>query len=309
MKVLLTGGSGFVGKNLLKSFCDSEDYEFLNISRTEINGFKNCKNLLIDDISSITNWDEILEGMDVVVHLAARVHLLNDSDPNAKERFHEINVAVTKRIAEAAKRSKVSKFIFLSSVKVMGEESVVPFTLNTKPFPEDDYGKSKLLAESEIESAWKDYGSYFILRPPLIYGPGVKANFMKLANLSQKGLPLPFGSFHQKRSFLFVDNLISIIKNILENDLPSGKYFVSDDRDLSLSELLYLMGSTSKKRLNLLKVSPRIIKFLLHSIGKGNVYQKLNTSLQVDISKTKEKLNWAPPFSVEEGLEKTLTSE
>jgi nucleoside-diphosphate-sugar epimerase len=309
MKILLTGGSGFVGKNLLKKFAHNDQYEFLNISRTEITGFNNCNNFIVDDISSVTNWDDLLKGIDVVIHLAARVHILNDSEPNAKERFYEINVAVTKKIAEAAKRAKVSKFIFLSSVKVMGEKSFVPFNHNTEPLPEDDYGKSKLLAEKEIELILKDSDCYFILRPPLIYGPGVKANFMKLANLSRKGLPLPFGSFNQKRSFLFVDNLISIIENVLENDYPSGKYFVSDDHDLSLSELLYLMGTTSKKRLNLLKVSPRLIKFLLQSIGMGRVYQKLNTSLQVDISLTKEQLNWTPPYSVEEGLKKTLTNE
>lgn len=307
-KVLLTGGTGFVGENLLRLLSDSKDYSFINIGRKPVANFLNCENIIVPDLCSVKDWDSILKDIDIIIHLAARVHQIKDDPRNSLEKYKPLNVDVTTEMARAAKRCNVEKFIFLSSVKVMGEESVEPFILNDVPNPVDDYGLSKLKAEQQIRDILLE-NSFYSIRAPLIYGPNVKANFMQLSKIVNTGLPLPFGSFKHKRSFVFVGNLVSLIDFIMKGSHQSGEFFVSDGEDLSLAELLKKMAKAINKPNRIFKAPPIIFKWFFKVIGKENIYQRLNTSLQVNIEETRKVFNWNPPYSVDVALEKTFTNE
>lgn len=290
-KIFITGSTGFVGQHLIHEL-SKRGLDFTAGNRE-----------LYGDIVHQQNWNELLKECDVVVHLAARVHVMNEVEDDPLKSFRLMNVQTTLRIAQAAKLSGVKRFIFLSSVKVNGEETHgTPFRSTDIPHPLDPYGVSKKEAEDELMKLHEPGGfEVVIIRPPLVYGPGVKANFEKLFYFVQKDLPIPFGLVKNSRSLVSVFNLIDLIIICFDHPHASGKVFlVSDDRDLSLSELIKEMGLVNGKYPHLLPIPVILMKWGAKILGKKNFADRLFGDLQVDITSTKDILGWKPPFTFQE---------
>lgn len=291
MKVFITGANGFVGRALVNTLKKK------NISFTEGN------RSLYGNICEQSSWGNFLAGHEVVVHLAARVHVMDEKSADPLTEFRKMNVEATFNIAKGAKESGVKKFIFISSIKVNGEEtSAIPFKESDVPSPLDPYGVSKMEAENALMTLHeKGVFDVIVIRPPLIYGKGVKANFEKLFWLVKKDLPLPFGSVENKRSLVSVLNLCDFIVKCVEHPKAAGEVFmISDDHDYSLRELLEFMGKTLGKYPHLLPVPVRLMKFVASLIGKKAFATRLFGNLHVDVTKAKTLLDWHPPYSFEE---------
>lgn len=290
-KIFITGSTGFVGRHLITEL-SKRNIPFIAGERS-----------LYGDLVTQKNWAQVLDGCDSVVHLAARVHVMDESSTDPLFEFRKMNVEATINLAHAAKKIGVKRFIFISSVKVNGEETVDrPFNASDTPSPQDPYGISKMEAEMELLKL-HDPGVFevVIIRPPLIYGRGVKANFEKLFHYAGLKIPLPFGLVENKRSLVSVLNLVDLIMTTLVHPSASGEIFmVSDDRDLSLNELIRLMAKVQGKDSNLLPVPVGLMKFAASILGKKSYADRLFGNLQVDIEKTKKLLSWKPPYSFEE---------
>lgn len=290
-KIFITGSTGFVGKHFIKELV-KRNISFVPGDRT-----------LYGDLVKQKNWEGLLNGCDKVVHLAARVHVMDETSSDPLANFRLNNVEVTLDIARAAKKVGVKRFLFISSVKVNGEETFDrPFKANDTPSPQDPYGISKMEAERELlELHESGIFEVVIIRPPLIYGIGVKANFEKLFYFVNIGLPIPFGLVKNKRSLVSVLNLVDLIITTLTHPKAGGEIFmVSDDRDLSLSELIKLMAKVQSKPAHLLSVPVGLMKFGAKILGKKSYTDRLFGNLQVDITPTLQILNWSPPFTFED---------
>lgn len=292
-KIFITGSTGFVGKHLI------QELKKRNLS------FVAGDRALYGDLITQKNWEALLTGCDSVVHLAARVHVMNETNADPLSAFRASNVEATLNLANAAKKIGVKRFIFISSVKVNGEETFDrPFKAIDIPAPQDPYGVSKMEAEIELMKLHQPgIFEVVIIRPPLIYGPGVKANFQKLMWLVEKDLPIPFGRVDNRRSLVSVLNLADLIITSLDHPKAGGEIFlVSDDCDLSLKDLLIKMGKVLNKYPHLLPVPVGLMKFGAKLIGKKSYADRLFGNLQVDIEKTKQLLNWKPPYTFEESF-------
>ncbi len=258
---------------------------------------------LYGDILLQSNWEDLLKDCQAVIHLAARVHVMNEVETDPLLAFRKYNVETTVNLAKAAKAVGVKRFIFISSVKVNGEETTEkPFTSMDAPAPHDPYGISKAEAEEALLKLHEpNIFEIVIIRPPLIYGPGVKANFKNLMSLVERNFPLPFGSVKNKRSMVSVFNLVDLIITCLSHPCAGGKIFlVSDDNDLSLPELIKKMALVQKKKVRLLPVPVKVMELGAKLIGKKDYAERLFGNLQVDISETKKNLDWTPPYSFEQ---------
>jgi nucleoside-diphosphate-sugar epimerase len=311
MKIAITGATGFLGKPLTKElsekFCDDAITPILRNSSKEFNNF-DC--IVVNDIGPMTDWSDKLDGIDCVIHCAARVHVMNDADEDPLESFREINVRGTLALAKAAVRSSVKRFIFVSSIKVNGESTTcsLPYKASDDAYPQDPYGISKAEAEEGLQLISDETGmEVVIIRPPLVYGPGVKANFEAMLKLVSTGIPLPFGCINQnKRSMVYVENLISLIIECIKNpNAANHTFLVSDDDDLSTKAFVKSLSAGLGKSGLMLPV-PNVLFFLAGKVlGKSAVIDRLCGSLQVDISHTKTTLNWHPPFTVVQGFAAT----
>ena len=234
---------------------------------------------------------------------------MQDKNLKPLDEYRRVNVESTMNLARQAASLGVKRFVFVSSVKVNGEltERDMPFQADDIPNPLDPYGVSKLEAEIGLMRLAKETGmEVVIVRPPLIYGPGVKANFLSMINILDKGLPLPFGNVSNKRSLVFIDNLVDLLIRVIDHPKAAGQVFlVSDDHDVSITTLLKSMSSALGKKARLIPVPMCVLKAIFYLIGKPGLAQRLLGSLCLDISKTKELLNWNPPISFEEGLSRT----
>lgn len=311
MKVLLTGASGFIGKALCNQLI-SEKYTIIAPVR--------ALNLLTDDdllfpikykgLQHEVEWTSMLEKVDVVIHLASRVHIMDEKSNDPLIEFRKINVDATLKLAQKAINSGVKRFIYLSSIKVNGEESfpTQPFRADDTPSPKDPYGISKYEAETGLfRLARESEMEIVIIRPPLVYGPGVKANFKQIMNIVGKGLPLPFGAINNKRSFVALDNLNNfIIKCVNHPSAANQVFLISDGYDLSLTELLKKLSISLNSSTYLFSVPVWWIRFLLRLIGKRNISLRLFGWLQVDISKNKELTGWIPNSNVDEYFKQTV---
>lgn len=295
MKILLTGHSGFVGRPLLERLL-GEGISVIKAGRSA------DSDLQLTTIGGDTVWDQQALSVDAVVHLAAHVHKMSEPDLS---RYFEVNVRGTLNLAEQAAKSGVKLFVYMSSVKACGESSGprAPLTVNSHCCPTDPYGQSKLEAEKALQQLGNDCGMRVIcLRPPLVYGPGVGANFRSLMKLVGQGIPLPLGGIRNTRSLVYVHNLVDCVIRALKSTTVSGTYFVSDDNDLSTSQLVELISSGLGKRPLLFKL-PYWVWTTIRKIGFfTGPAQRLTGDLQVDIADTKIDLDWAPPFSTEEGI-------
>ena len=306
-KILVTGSSGFVGQALCVGLV-AQQFDVLAAARSDI-VVPGCKPLIVNNIDAKTEWTSALADVDVVVHLAARVHVMNDTSVDPLAEFRQVNVDGTLNLARQAASAGVKRFIFISSVKVNGEhtEAGKPFTEDAVPEPQDAYGISKLEAEQGLLTIAQDTRmEVVIIRPPLIYGAGVKANFASMMRAVKRGIPLPLGAIHNQRSFVYVGNLVSMIMRCVDHPAAANQIFlVSDGHDLSTTELLCGCAEALGVKARLLPVPQKMLEIGAALLGKRAVAQRLCGNLQVDISKARTMFGWTPPFSVADGLKAT----
>ncbi|KAE9636503.1 UDP-glucose 4-epimerase family protein [Aeromonas veronii] len=306
-KVILTGASGFVGRHI-KNTMPRE--KLILVGRRNLD---EEYTFFSSDLDENSQYDSIMKDVSCIIHCAARAHVMNEGNDNPYCLYHKINVDGTLNLARQAAVNGVKRFIYISSIKVNGESTRVnsPFTEKNIPAPEDAYGISKLAAETGLrELSIETNMEVVIIRPPLVYGPGVKANFSAMMNLASKNLPLPLGAINNKRSMVALDNLVDLIVTCIDHPKAANKTFlVSDDHDVSTTELLEMMVRAIGKTPRLLPVPMEWLKFAGKLIGKQAVIERLCGNLQVDISYTKEILGWQPPISMEEGIKRCFTEE
>ena len=308
MQVLVTGANGFVGRSLCLALPD-DGYAVLTAVRSLDKQFIGVDQVLITSIGKTADWSSALQNVDVVVHLAARVHVMNEVAVDALAEFRKVNVEGTLNLAMQAAKAGVRRFIFVSSIKVNGEHTLAdcPFTANDDANPQDPYGISKHEAEQVLLFIAQQTGmEVVIIRPPLVYGAGVKANFASMMRVVKRGIPLPLGAIHNKRSFVYIGNLVSLIVRCIDHPAAANQVFlVSDGCDLSTTELLQKCAVALDVKARLLPVPQKLLAFSLALLGKRAVAQRLSGNLQVDISKAHSLLGWEPPVSVEDGLKAT----
>jgi len=308
-KVMLTGASGFVGRSLLERL-HQEGYELVVPSRTPLAGAPvGVCNPLVGELAADVDWGGSLENVSVVIHSAARVHVMNDTADDPLVEFRKANFDGTVSLARQAAAVGVRRFVFISSIKVNGEgtEPGQPYRADDTPAPQDPYGVSKMEAEQALRAVASETGmEVVIIRPVLVYGPGVKANFRSMMSWLSKGVPLPLGATGNKRSLVAVDNLVDLIATCIEHPAAANQTFlVSDGEDLSTTQLLQRMGSALGRPARLLPVPASLLQASAAMLGRRAIAQRLCGSLQVDITKTRELLGWTPPVSVDDALRRT----
>ncbi|BCE00611.1 UDP-glucose 4-epimerase family protein [Marinicellulosiphila megalodicopiae] len=302
----LTGATGFLGTSLLKNL----DGKFIKAFGRSIPTTLDDGDFYGGSINKETNFSHFLKGINVCIHCAARTHVMHDKSLNPLEDFREVNTCGTLNLANQAAKAGVKRFIFISSIKVNGESTELhhPFCSSDTYIPRDPYGLSKYEAEVGLKKISKETGmEVVIIRPPLVYGPGVKANFFSMMNLMSKGLPLPLGGITKnQRSLVYIENLVDLIITCIDHPKAANKTFlVSDDHDVSTTELLSTIASKLKVPNRLIPLPSSWLNFMAKLVGKSDVAQRLCGSLQVDIEETKSTLDWKPPFTFDEGIQLT----
>lgn len=310
MRVLLTGASGFVGQGLLERMSTLPNLELVAALRRPVSGFpESVISLQLPGLEPDTDWQEGLKGIGAVIHSAARVHVMHDTFSDPLAEFRKVNVEGTLNLARQAAEAGVRRFIFISSIKVNGEGTSVnaPYLADAQAAPADPYGISKMEAEQGLRALATETGmEVVIIRPVLVYGPGVKANFLSMMCWLHKGVPLPFGAIHNRRSLVALDNLVDLIVTCIDHPAAANQTFlVSDGEDLSTTELLSKMAVALGKPARLLPVPSRLLEAGAAMLGKQALAQRLCGSLQVDISKTRKLLGWSPSVGVDEALRLT----
>jgi nucleoside-diphosphate-sugar epimerase len=290
MAIVITGGSGFVGQHLIRA---------LHARGNRVQLWSRG-----DDVA------HTFAGAEVVVHLAARVHVMAETSADPLREFREVNVITTERLARAAAAAGVRRFVFMSTVKVNGEESQpgCAFTERDLPQPQDPYGVSKYEAETVLQRVAQETGmSVVIIRAPLVYGPGVRANFAQLMQAVRRGWPLPLGRVKNLRSLVGVDNLVDFVMLCMHHPAAENETFlVSDGHDMSTVQLIQGMADAAGVSARVWLMPLWLLQTMAHCLGKGAAVQRLCGDLQVDIAKARTLLNWQPPFSVQEGLKRTM---
>ena len=309
-RVLVTGATGFVGSHLCKLLV-SRGYDVIGTTRRKIRDADqpNFQLKTVGDLGADFEWGPILDGIDYVVHLAARVHVMRDTADDPLDSFRRTNVQGTEQILRHAAAQGVKRLIYLSSVKVNGEATNdQPFSASDTPMPVDPYGQSKLEAEQLVGAVGTDVGlESVIIRPPLVYGPGVGGNFVRLIGLIEKGIPLPFSLVENRRSLVSVQNLSDLVVECLRNSAAPGECFlVSDNEDISTRDLIQMLASLMSRPARLLRVPPAVLNFAAKLTGQSAQMSRLLGSLQVDIEGTMNTLNWKPPVSLDDGIRSTV---
>lgn len=297
--ILITGATGFVGQQILRQLPPQTRV----FGRTK--PARDC-HFFAGELSANTDYRAALSGVDVVIHCAARAHVMNETATNAAELYKDINTHATLALAQQAADSGVKRFIFISTIKVNGETTLTGQVFRASDIrqPLDHYGESKAKAEIGLFDIARKTGiEVVIIRPPLVYGPDVKANFATMLNLAKMNIPLPFGAIHNKRSMVALDNLVDLIVTCIEHPNAANQIFlVSDDQDVSTTELLELMTRVAGKRPRMLPVPVAWLRLAGKVTGQKTIIDRLCGNLQVDITHTKNTLSWHPPITVEEGV-------
>jgi nucleoside-diphosphate-sugar epimerase len=303
--VLVTGANGFVGRTMCRMLSE-HGLRVRAALRSQAGCEHAAETAIVGNIGPGTEWEPALAGVDTVVHLAARTHVLNDTA--GSDAYFDTNTAGTLRLGDAAVRAGVRRFVFLSSIKVNGEQTrAEPFTADDVPAPLDAYGESKWRAEQGLlDIAAKSSLGMAIVRTPLVYGPGVRANFLRLMHMVRRGVPLPFGALNNERSLIGVWNLCDLLLKLTTMPrLPAHTFLVSDGHDLSTPELIRLLAAAMGRRARLVNVPPSWLRAAGRVTGRGPEIARLCDSLRVDVTGTRRLLGWEPPMSVEEGLART----
>lgn len=305
MRVLVTGAGGFVGTRLVERLvCDARGLVRAGLRRPA--AVAHGAEPVLIDMDPQSDWRVAVNGIDVVVHLAARVHVMRETVADPEAEFRRVNVAGTLNLAEHAAAAGVRRFVFLSSVKVNGESGI--YTEADAPAPDDPYGASKLEAETALRALAARTGiEVTIVRPPLVYGPGVRANFHALMRAVAHGIPLPLGAVDNRRSLVALDNLLDFIVTCAVHPAAANETFlVSDGDDLSTPELVRRLARAMRRRAILIPVPPALLAAAAALIGQRAAARRLLASLRVDITKARQQLDWTPPISVDEGLRRAV---
>lgn len=308
--ILVTGATGFVGRAVVQRLLSEDESQAVAVAvrREDSRLSGRVLQYLTGDLESSTDWSTALRGISAVVHCAARVHVMADTATNPLDAFRRVNVQATLNLARQAAAAGVRRFVFVSSIKVNGEATPLgqPFTADDTPAPCDAYGVSKMEAEQGLLALAAQTGMEVpIIRPPLVYGPGVKANFAAMMRWLKRGLPLPLGAIHNRRSLVALDNLVDLIVLCLTHPAAANRIFlVSDGEDVSTTQLLRRLGQALGCPPRLIPVPASILKLAATMVGKSDVAHRLCGSLQVDISKTRQLLGWTPPLSLDAGLKR-----
>ena len=305
--MLLTGATGFVGAALIERLARVGDGRVRACTRDAKAVFAHgAEAFVIDGLSAATSWDRAFDAVDVVVHAAARVHVMNETAADPLQEFRRVNVDGTLHLARCAARAGVRRFVFISSVKVNGEETRPgqAFSETDMPAPLDPYGVSKWEAEQGLFALAQETGmEVVVIRPPLVCGPGVGANFLSMMRWLRRGVPLPLGAIHNRRSLVALDNLADLVALCTQHPAAANQvWMAADGEDMSTSQLLRRMGQALGRPARLLPVPAWLLGACCTLIGKAGFARRLCGSLQVDSSKAQRELGWVPPLTVDEGL-------
>lgn len=309
-KLLITGSSGFVGTEFLRKLVDDQKYRINILNRSAgIQALDGVNEFIVENYNSLTQTHECFANVDTIIHLASRVHVMAETEPDPLRAFRKVNVDMTMHIARMAVRAGVRRFIFVSSVKVNGEHTLPGqcFSAENIPAPVDPYGISKYEAEMALKNIASETGlEVVIIRPVLVYGPGVKANFETMMRWLTTGIPLPLGAIHNKRSYVAVENLVDLMITCIQHPAANGRVFlVSDGDDMSTSEVLKKLALSLRVKSRLIKVPCALLNMLAALVGKKKLSQRICGSLQVDIGSTCVLLNWQPVISSDLAFQKT----
>ena len=303
MKVLVTGANGLVGRALC-SVLDQAEHQVVRAVRASTTPWE----VPVGDLNKNTDWSEALgQNTDVVVHLAGQVPLTDDASRVPSDRYTEVNTLGTANLARQCAQNGVKRFIFVSTVKVLGEGKSEPYRDTDLAVPADAYAISKWDAEQALWQIAAETGmEVVVLRPPLVYGPGVKGNFLRLMQAIDKRRPLPLGGIQNQRSLIYLGNLVDVIRLCLTHSKAAGKAFlVSDGDDVSTPELVRRIAAALGRRPFLLPVPASWMRWAGRMLGKQAAVDRLLGSLCTDISPLREELGWTPPYTMQEGLEAT----
>ncbi len=304
-RILVTGATGFVGRPLC-SVLAHQGFSVRAAVRGASTAHTEC--VPIGDISPTTNWDRAVDGIDTIIHLAARVHVMRETAADPLAEFRKVNVQPTLQLAKTAAARGVQRLIFLSSIKVNGEGTIsLPYSESSAPAPQDAYAISKFEAEQGLMDIARSTGlEVVIVRPPLVYGPEVKGNFRRLLSWAHRGLPLPLGGASNRRSLIGVENLVSaLIACVREPQAANQTFLVSDNEDLSTADLLRRAAAAMNRPARLFRLPESALAFAAMLAGQKAAYDRLFGSLVIDSSKIRNLLAWFPPVSVDGQLAST----
>lgn len=317
--VLVTGASGFIGKALVKTLCE-DGYKVRATVRSDnavtiLSALKNNLQFTqltihqLGQLSDTTEWSPVLHGVDTIIHCAARAHVINETSSNPLDTFRQINCEATQHLARMASDTGVRRFIFLSSIGVLGNfTDKSPFSEQSIPNPSVPYAQAKLEAEIALKAIGGSM-EIVIIRPPLVYGPGVKGNFLRLLELVNRNLPLPLGMINNKRQFIGIDNLVDFILTcITHSNAANETFLVADNEILSTTALIRLLSKGLGSRNILIPVPHQLLTWCLQRIGKRKLAEQLINNLEIDLTHTKQKLKWEPPYTISEQLKHTVTA-
>ena len=308
-KILITGATGFVGSALIKRL----QSQSMSLRAAVLEGENSShlppevQQIITPSLSETSDYSSALDDINIVIHLAARVHIMHDAATDPLQEFRKVNLHGTERLARQAAKAGVKRFVFISSIKVVGEESSIPYTPDSTPRPSDPYGISKWEAEKALRRIEIETGlEVVVVRPTLVYGPGVKANFLNMMIIIARGIPLPFASIINKRSIIYVDNLVDALATCAVHPTAAGNtYLVSDCDDVSTSELIRRTASALGVSPLLFPFPPSLMRIAGSLTRRTSAVNRLLGSLTVDSSKIRRELGWKPPFTMEEGLRTT----
>jgi nucleoside-diphosphate-sugar epimerase len=307
-RVLFTGANGFVGDALCCEL-QARGFAIRAAVRSGSLQVENAEMAAVGAIDGETDWSEALSDVEVVIHLAARVHVMHDDAADPLEAFRKVNVAGTEHLARTAAAKGVKRLVYVSSIKVNGDATSdgEKFTEVQAPSLQDPYGISKYEAEQVLRRVAEETGlEVVIVRPPLVYGAGVKGNFVQMLKVLAKGIPLPLASVHNLRSLIYVGNLVDALILCATHTAAAGQvYLVSDGEDVSTPDLLRRLGAEMKQPARLFSCPLPMLKLVGTLIGKSAQVERLLGSLQVDSGKIRRELNWIPPYTMQQGLQKT----
>jgi len=312
MNIILTGATGFLGSRLATTLYSKPDLKLTAAVRRRIK-IPVAHIVEVLGLEANSDWSTALANQQVVIHAAARAHIMRDEVSNPLTEYRRVNVDGTLNLARQSAAVGVERFIFISSIKVNGEQTHKgqAFKPDDVPCPEYAYGISKWEAEEGLKEVSADTGmEVVIIRSPLVYGPGVKSNFASMIKLVEKGIPLPLGAIHNQRSLVALDNLVDLIITCIDHPAAANQVFLAaDGEDMSTTELLLGVAKAAGKPSRLIPIPSSVLMLAATLLGKKNVAQRLLGSLQVDISKARDLLGWEPPISVEEGLRRCFSKD
>ncbi len=307
--ILVTGSNGFVGRAVCAALIQKGHTVRAALRNSANLAIAGCEVAKVPSLEVAADWAEALRGITTVIHLVARVHVMQDEDSNPLEAFRSVNTAGAEHLARAAAASGVKRLVYVSSIKVNGEITVKghQYSESNDPAPHDPYSISKWEAEQALWRVAQETGmEVVIVRPPLVYGAGVKGNFIQLLKVLAKQIPLPLASVCNQRSLVYVENLSDALVICATHPAAAGQtYLVSDGEDVSTSELLRCLGGAMGRPARLFSCPPKLLALGGRLVGKSDQVQRLLGSLQIDSGKIRRELNWKPPYSLQQGLQAT----